>query len=96
MSFIPLNKLPHTKVQYLPSIRKAKSRIGGKALVGTLYRFSDVWFLYGGSPYKFKITRLPVLAIFPWSPGEFKTGSVILEARACQIQSQNFNPTRST
>jgi hypothetical protein len=28
MSFIPLNKLPHTKVQYLPSrsIREAKSR----------------------------------------------------------------------
>ena len=26
MSFIRLNKLPHTKVQYLPSIREAKSR----------------------------------------------------------------------
>jgi hypothetical protein len=25
MSFIPLNKVPHTKVQYLPSIREAKS-----------------------------------------------------------------------
>ena len=27
---------------------------------------------------------------------EFKTGSVILEARASQIQSENSNPTRST
>ena len=27
---------------------------------------------------------------------EFKTGSVILEARASRIQSQNLNPTRST
>ena len=27
---------------------------------------------------------------------EFKTGSVILEARASRIQSQNLNPARST
>ena len=27
---------------------------------------------------------------------EFKTGSLILEARASRIQSQNLNPTRST
>jgi len=33
--------------------------------------------------------------MFPESPGEFKTRFVILEARAHQIQSQNFNPTRS-
>jgi hypothetical protein len=83
-------------MQYLLSIRDPKSRIGGKYLVGTFLRFSDVWFLYGGSPYKFKITRLPVLTMFPWSPGEFKTGFVILEARAVRIGSQNFNPTRST
>jgi hypothetical protein len=42
MSFIRPNKLPHTKVQYLLSIREATSRIGGKSLVGTLQRFSDV------------------------------------------------------
>ena len=34
--------------------------------------------------------------MFPWSPGEFKTRFVILEARAIQIRYQNFNPTRST
>ena len=34
--------------------------------------------------------------MFPWSLGEFKTRFVILEARAFQIWSQNFNPTRST
>ena len=34
--------------------------------------------------------------MFPLSPGEFKTRFVILEARAYQIRSQNFNPTRST
>ena len=33
MSFIRLNnKVPHTKVQYLPSIRDPKSRIGGRAV----------------------------------------------------------------
>ena len=32
--------------------------------------------------------------MFQWSPGEFKTGYVILEARAFRIQSQNFNLTR--
>jgi hypothetical protein len=38
----PPNKLPHTKVQYLPSIREGrepKSRIGGKALVGTVHMY---------------------------------------------------------
>jgi hypothetical protein len=34
--------------------------------------------------------------MFPCSPGEFKTGSVILKARAHRIRSQNFNPTRFT
>jgi hypothetical protein len=34
--------------------------------------------------------------MFPGSPGEFKTRFVIIEARAFQIRSQNFNPTRST
>jgi hypothetical protein len=34
--------------------------------------------------------------MFPWSPDEFKTGSVILEARTVQITLQNLNPTRST
>ena len=43
-------------------------------------------FMYGGSPYKFKITRLPVLTMFPWSPDEFKTRSVILEARASLLR----------
>jgi hypothetical protein len=34
--------------------------------------------------------------MFPWSPGEFKTRSVILEARALRIRYQNLNPTIST
>jgi hypothetical protein len=40
----------------LPSHALAKSCNGGNALVGTLYRFSDVWFSWG-DPY----TNLKIL-----------------------------------
>ena len=61
MSFIPLNKVPHTKVQYLPSIRDPKSRIGGRAVKPARTRRARA--MHGENLRKFTETR--ALAPYP-------------------------------
>ena len=59
---IPGNKLPHTKVQYLPSIREPKSRIGGRAVKPARTRRARA--MHGENLRKF--TKSRALAPYPF------------------------------
>jgi hypothetical protein len=55
LSFIRINKVPHTKVQYLPSIRDPKSHIGGRAVKPARTRRARA--MHGENLRKFTETR---------------------------------------